>query len=202
MDEKGDAITKGQFTLLATYIALKSGICKNVIVPNTATRKIEILAKQHGAQVRRTKSSVIDTLNELLDSSAPDDEHMFQFQLYFDVIASLGRIISFLVKERSTLNGIMKELPDIHMKKIELPCDFEDRGRVVSEFIKQNENKGIELFEGIKINYNDGWSLVLPDSDKPVFNIFSEGYNEEYAEELSAVITENVKEIIMAKNIE
>ena len=202
LDETGNPISKEDFTLLASYISLKSGICKNIIIPNTATINVDIFAKDHGGSVLRTKSSVSDTINQLLDCTAPDEEHMFQFQLYFDFVASIGRIISFLVNSKLSISTIMKELPELHMKKVELPCDFKDRGRVVGELINQNKDRAIELLEGIKINTNGGWALVLPDSSKPTFSIFSEGFTEEYAEELSILITENVKEIINSKNKE
>lgn len=199
IDEKGNIISKEKFTLLASYISLKSGTCKNVIVPNTATNKIEFIANQHGGSVLRTKSSLSDNINELLNFTSNNDERMLQFQLYFDAVTSIGRIISFLVKEKISISEIMNQLPDLHIKKTELHCDFNDRGRVVNELIKQNKDKDVELYEGIKIRTEKGWALILPDSNKPTFNIFSEGYTEEYAEELSGIISQNVKEIINSK---
>ncbi len=199
IDENGNQISKENFILLASYISLKSGVCKNIIVPNNATSKVDVIASNHGGSVFRTKSSVSETINQLLDSTTPNEEHMFQFQLYFDIVASVGRIISFLVKSELSLSMIMENFPKLHMRKVELSCDFKDRGRVVGQLINQNKDNGLELLEGIKITTKDGWSLVLPDSIKPTFNIFSEGFTEEYAEELSSSITENVKEIIKSK---
>ncbi|MBC8059396.1 MAG: NTP transferase domain-containing protein [Clostridiaceae bacterium] len=202
IDEKGNVLNKEKFTLLAAYVSLKSGVCTKVIVPNTVTNKVEEMAKEYGAEVLRTKSSVSDTINELLDSTTPSGERMLQYQLYFDVVAALGRIISFLVKTNENISMIIKELPDFHMRKVELSCEFQDRGRVVNELIKQNSNRSIDLLDGIRINTQTGWALVLPDSNKPVFNIFSEGSTEEYAEEISLNISEDVKKIIMSKNKE
>lgn len=203
MDEEGQVINREKFTLLAALVCLKSGICKNIIIPSTVTSKVETMAKEHGAKIVRVKSSESDTINQLLNSVTPDDEHMLQYQLYFDGVAAVGRIISFLVENKTSIKTLIEELPEFHMKRVELSCDFKERGRVISELIKQNNNnKGVELFEGFKINTKEGWTLVLPDNEKPIFNIFSEGYTEEYAEELSGKITESIKEIIECKNKE
>jgi len=203
IDEEGQVINKEKFTLLAALICLKSGICKSIIIPSTVTSKIETMAKEHGAKIVRVRSSVCDTINQLLNSATPDDEHMLQYQLYFDGVAAVGRIISFLVENKTSIKTLIEELPEFYMKRVELPCDFKERGRVISELIKQNNNnKGIELFEGFKINTKEGWTLVLPDNEKPIFNIFCEGYTEEYAEELSGKITDSIKEIIECKDKE
>lgn len=203
IDEKGRVINKERFTLLASLICLKSGICKNIIIPSTTTNKVETIAKEYGANIVRVRSSVSDTINNLLDSVTPNDEHMMQYQLYFDGVAATGRIVSFLVENNTSIGALIEKLPEFYIKKIELPCEFRERGRVLSELIRQNNsNNNIELFEGFKVNTKDGWVLVLPDNERPIFNIFSEGCTEEYAEELSGKITEKVKEIIDCKKKE
>ena len=40
---------------------------------------------------------------------------------------------------------------------------------------------------------------MLPDSERPVFNIYAEGPSEEYAAELSAALSEKVKELMKKK---
>lgn len=60
----------------------------------------------------------------------------------------------------------------------------------------QEESKGknaVELFEGIKIRHENGWALILPDSEEAVCRIYSEGMSEEYAEELTRFYEEKIK---------
>jgi mannose-1-phosphate guanylyltransferase/phosphomannomutase len=49
------------------------------------------------------------------------------------------------------------------------------------------------MFEGVKLADDKGWALILPDSDEPVCRVYSEGFNEEYAEELAAFLREKNK---------
>ncbi|MFA7215972.1 MAG: hypothetical protein WC187_08070, partial [Bacillota bacterium] len=60
-------------------------------------------------------------------------------------------------------------------------------------------DRDLELFEGVKIKDKKGWALVLPDSERPVFNVYAEGPSEEYAAELSAALSEKVKELMANK---
>lgn len=57
------------------------------------------------------------------------------------------------------------------------------------------EELDMELYEGIKINQDKGWTLILPDSDEPLIRIYSEGVSEEYAEELNDFFEEEINKI-------
>lgn len=202
LDETGNSLSSEQFTLLASYVSLMSGVCQNIIVPNIATSKIESLAQKYGAVVTRTKSSTSDLINKLLNSTTPSAENLLQYQLFFDALASLGIIIGFLNENKTTINKVVTQLPQFYIKKAAMTCDIESRGRVISELIKQNMDKQLELVEGVKINTKDGWALILPDIEEPAFHIFSEGYTEEYAQELSFDISERLKELIRFSDCE
>jgi mannose-1-phosphate guanylyltransferase/phosphomannomutase len=52
----------------------------------------------------------------------------------------------------------------------------------------------VELLDGIKVRHEQGWALVLPDSERPVYRIYGEGYNAEAAEELTNMYTEKIKQ--------
>jgi mannose-1-phosphate guanylyltransferase/phosphomannomutase len=62
------------------------------------------------------------------------------------------------------------------------------------EDVAKNGNS-IELFEGIKINHEKGWTLILPDSDKPLCRVYSDGSTEEYAEELCSFYEDKINRL-------
>jgi mannose-1-phosphate guanylyltransferase/phosphomannomutase len=94
------------------------------------------------------------------------------------------------------LYDLVNELPHFHMEKTEVQCEWQHKGRVIREIIEENKNMELELFEGVKINSENGWVLILPDSERPVCNIYAEGNSEEYARELAAEFTERIKSIV------
>ena len=85
------------------------------------------------------------------------------------------------------------------MEKNEVKCDWQHKGRVIREIIEENKNREIELFEGVRINNENGWVLILPDSERPVCNVYAEGASEEYARELAAEFTDKIKKIVSSE---
>ena len=77
-----------------------------------------------------------------------------------------------------------------------VPCQWGDKGRVLRELIARHRQGQIQLEEGVKVLGDKGWALVLPDSEKPQFNVYAQGYSEEYAEELAAEFTDNILSLL------
>ena len=80
------------------------------------------------------------------------------------------------------------------------PCTWQDKGRVIKEIISQKKREDMELFEGVKIKDRKGWAIILPDSEKPLFNLYVQGANEEYAQELSTQFKKELKDLIGKDN--
>jgi mannose-1-phosphate guanylyltransferase/phosphomannomutase len=53
----------------------------------------------------------------------------------------------------------------------------------------------VETIEGVKIYRDDSWVLVLPDADRPSCRVISEGCTEEFAEELTNIYADKIREI-------
>ena len=123
------------------------------------------------------------------------------FLLYFDGVAMLAKLIERMALDHTTLSELINEIPKFYMKEKEIPCPWNKKGTVMRSLIEE-ESKGkgkIELFEGIRISNDKGWALILPDSEDPVCRVYSEGVDEEYAEEL-AVFYENKIHAIQGKD--
>lgn len=196
IDERGRIIDKEKYLALVSLISLKASNLDKLVMPNNSPTVIEHLAKKYGAEIIRTKSNLADMMKEMLDKESLEKESMLQYILYFDGIWGVGIIIDFLVQQNMSLGSLYDEIPDFYFVKKEVACDWKDKGRVIREIIEEYKDKDIELFEGVKINDNRGWSLILPDRERPVFNIYAEGFSQEYAEELSTFFSEKVRSLL------
>lgn len=198
IDHKGRIIDRDLHMALISLIILKTGLDKKLIVPHTASRVIEKMAEYYNMEVVRTKSSPADVMKAMLDDNGSLENSIFQYILNFDAIWGAGSLIDFMVGNSVTLYDLVNELPHFHIEKKEVKCDWRYKGRVIREIIDENKNKEIELFEGVKINGENGWVLILPDGEKPICNIYAEGVSEEYAKELAAIFTDKINNIISA----
>lgn len=198
IDDRGRIIQKEQYTVFAALILLKIGINKKIVVPYASPKAIEDLAQRHGKEVVRTKTSPAAIMNAILEAGGNEEENFLQYIFHFDGILAAGKIIEFLVQNESKLSALVDEIPVFYYIKEEVSCDWKEKGRVLKEIIGdyQGRDYDIELFEGIKIQNEKGWALILPDSEKPVFNIYAESFSEEYAQELSTSFSKKIEELL------
>ena len=195
IDENGNLINNDKYLGLSTLILLKLNITKKIVVPYTAPKIIEKIVEKYNADVIRTKISPASIMNEMLKENSEDNK-LIQYILHYDAIWATGKIIDFIVNNNIKLSDLIKEIPLFYMVKKEVNCDWKDKGRVIKEMIEHHKHKTMELFEGVKINNEKGWALIFPDCEKPVCNIYTEGYCEEYAQELSALFSKKVENIL------
>lgn len=199
IDEKGLIIDNGKYPILASLVALKSGCTERLIIPHMSTFNIEKLAQKYNTEVIRTKSAFSELINRVLKEAVQDNSTQLQYILYFDGIYAIAKILDFLTENSMTLNSLAAEIPPVHIRTQELNCDFEERGGIIRRLIEEGKGDNIELFDGIKLTSEKGWSLVLPDNERSVFRIYTEGFSEEFADELSGSIVDRLKRLIGEK---
>jgi mannose-1-phosphate guanylyltransferase/phosphomannomutase len=196
VDDKGTVVSDDSYNVLYSLILLKSGCCRRLLVPLNKTMIIDSIAHKYNSEVVRTKTSIGDIMEEIFKQSSKDENYMEQYIFNFDGILASGRIIEYTVAENINLSSLVAEIPEFYLKKHAIPCTFSDRGRIIREFIEANKHGNIELIDGIKVNTDNGWTLILPDNERPVFNIYAEGMSEEYAEELLSSVNETVYKLL------
>jgi len=196
-DEQGGLIGKELRNALIGMVYMKEQRGRKLVVPSTASSIMERLADELGCSVVRSKSSRQAVMEEAFKLDRENGSKTQLFSLYFDGIAAIAKITELISRENTCLSSLVKSIPKIHMQEREINCPWNAKGRVMRMLIEEETRAGrnIELFEGIRINHKNGWALVLPDSDDPVCRVYSEGFTEEYAEELAGFYGRRIAEI-------
>ena len=119
----------------------------------------------------------------------------FQYILNFDGIWATGKIIDHLIGNNTKLNKIVGELPEYFYLKKEIPCRWDDKGNIIRR-LTEDRKEGVELKEGVRFIEEKGCALIIPHEEKPVFNLYIEGYNEGYAEELWTLYDGKIKDLM------
>jgi mannose-1-phosphate guanylyltransferase/phosphomannomutase len=115
------------------------------------------------------------------------------FQLSFDALAAAIMLLEYMAKERTSLSALLREIPDIHQRKKEIPCPWEEKGHVMRRLIEEAPPEGVEMIDGLKVHHPQGWALVLPDPEKPSYHVYGEGYSEEISESLTDFYVKKIK---------
>lgn len=167
-----------KYYLLSLLIGLESGEMENVVVPYNYPRIAEELVKEYKGRTVFSNSNISDTIQMILD-----EEIDFQYILNYDGIWAIGIILDYLMENKTTLSKVLKKLPKyVYMKK-EISCRWSAKGNIIRR-LSQDKKTPIELIEGVRFIEERGWVLIVPDEERPVFNIYIEGYSETYLKEL------------------
>ncbi len=188
-DEMGNSVDPEIQRAIVSLIYLRDKPDGKIAVPCTSPGIFDQLAEQYSCTVVRTKSSKQALMAEIYGTPL--------FPLYFDGTAVLLKLLEWMAREDVTLSQLVREIPEFHVREKEIPCPWAQKGTVMRTLMEE-EGKGdqsVEMFEGIRINHEKGWALILPDSEEPVCRVFTEGVSEEYAEELAGFYEEKVKKI-------
>ena len=152
------------------------------------------MAEEYQGNVVRTKTAARDIMAELLARGAKE-ELMEQFTMYFDAAAGLLKLLDFMKINNTSLHEMVDMLPAIHIRRKEVECGWNAKGKVVRKIIQEHYGSRIEMLEGVKVYNENGWVLILPDAERPVCSVIGEGFSEEFAEELTNIYARKVREI-------
>lgn len=179
-----------RYYMLAMLIGFKTGAVKEAVVPYKYPRIMEKIAKEYKGKTIYNKSNISDIIESLEEMK--DD---FQYIVSFDSLWASGKIIDYLIGYDVSLNELVHELPQYHYFKREIPCRWDHKGKIIKS-LSLDRKEGIELVKGVRFIDDKGWVLIEPDDEGPKFNLYIEGYNEEYAEELWTQYKEKVSKLM------
>ena len=186
----GFNIVSGEkYYLLNLLIGLKTGELEDALIPYNYPRIMDSMADEYKIEIEYGKSDVTEMIRALVNR-----ENEFQYILNCDGILATGKLIEYLIAYDTTLNRLVQELPEYFYIKKTIPCKWDEKGNIIRRL--SEENKGVELIEGVRFIEDKGWALLTPDEEKPIFNLYVEGYTEEYAEELGDFYNEKIKKML------
>jgi mannose-1-phosphate guanylyltransferase/phosphomannomutase len=182
IDKTGKIIKDDAFQAFVALIIFKTAPSSTFYVPVTASEVIDKLACKYNGVVKRTKNCSQAVMDEILNNA--DGKYPEQMILSFDAIAGLINILEYICISNTTLGCVISEIPDFFIVRKDIHCPWELKGSVMRTIINDQKEKKIELVDGIKLYTNQGWVLIMPDADKPIFRIITESSSQVESEAL------------------
>ena len=196
IDENGNRLEDQRFTALLTLLVFKYSQKPTMAVPVYASKVIEELAEKYNGNVVRTKANA-RSLMEIVAAEKifPGQDGKTHFQPDFDSLFSLVKILELMAKEKMSLSQVVSELPSFYIDQKEVQCSWEDKGRIMRTLFEENKDYEIETTDGLKVFHDQGWALILPDAEDPVFQIYSEATSKEAADALTELYMGRINEL-------
>lgn len=191
MDDQGRLIYGDYFTALISYMLFKERGGGIVAVPVTTSGVIEEIAQNFNGKVVRTKTSPRYFMEQLHERELHQ-----QFTLQYNAPAALVKILEFISQEGISFSQLLRQLPDFHLSHKKTRCPWGVKGKVMRKLIEENRGKDdVELIDGVKIQHPEGWVLVLPDPEEPLYQVYGEGSSQEKSESLTETYVEKIQEM-------
>ncbi|MBI1802055.1 MAG: nucleotidyl transferase, partial [Chloroflexi bacterium] len=149
-------------------------------VPANASSAADRIAEGHGAQVVRTR---LDSTALMLASSQPDvvmaadgaGHFIFpEFQPVPDALFAACKLLELLATEDTTVQDVIAALPPRSVAHRSVACALDAKGRVMRRMHERYEANKVEQAEGLRLEFDLEWVLVLPDPELPQCHIYAE----------------------------
>ncbi len=187
VDDEGKPISGDLALALFADMELSRSGGGCVVVPNTASRIIEEVAKNNDGRVVRSKVGAKYVLHKMKEVGAifggeERGAYAFpEFQVGFDGIMAMCRILEELAYEGVPLSSLISKLPPTFMLKRSVKVPFELRGRILRRALEELKEHEIDTIDGIKVLEAGGWVLIHPRPHEPFFDLYVEASNHEAA---------------------
>jgi len=197
VDDQGRITSDMQF--LVAFAWLSSRVTPGVVaVPVFAPSSVDTIVQSAGGRVQRVRASAsaqMDVAAREHPLVVGDGVGGFIFPRFhpsFDGLYAVVRLLELLSVTGKTLSEVIDETPPANVARIQVPCAWEQKGRVLRVLAQDPKTERVRQIDGVKHQDDGEWVLVLPDADRPLFNVYAEARDEgrawtlahEYAERL------------------
>ncbi|MBI4587649.1 MAG: mannose-1-phosphate guanyltransferase [Candidatus Rokubacteria bacterium] len=198
VDEKGELVPGDLALALLVLLAMRTHPAGTVVVPITASQTVDRLAEEHGFAVLRSRGSpralaeaalspgVVLVGEELGGFIFP------AFQPAFDAMAAVVKLLEMMARLEIRLHQLLREVPESHVTRAEVPCPNERKGVVMRRLLEQTKGQTVELVEGVRVRMGEDWVAAIPDSDRACFQVIGESADRERARALVEELKERI----------
>lgn len=158
-------------------------------VPLTASSVVEHIAAESGRLVirpgrsRRALAEAVLKGHAVFAGGLSGGFIFGDFLPAFDGVLALGMLVRMLMHLDVTLDQVIEALPPFHKRQVAVFCPSDRKGAVMRAVSEASASMDVNLTEGVRVYYDDGWALILPDSTEPLVTVWAEADSADAADE-------------------
>ncbi|NMB13136.1 MAG: NTP transferase domain-containing protein [Firmicutes bacterium] len=161
-------------------------------VPVTASQTVDHLAEKYHRSVLRTATNPRAVL-QAVGNKAKEDPALLHPA--FDALSFVAALLGLMAREGRQLSDLRAMLPVSGRRQVEVPCAWQDKGKVMHSLLESTKDQRRDLIDGIKVFHEQGWALVLPDGEDPLVQVYTEASTEDEADALAQLYMGRISEI-------
>jgi phosphomannomutase/phosphoglucomutase len=201
VDDKGTYVPGDQsLTVVASHIVQEHG-GGTVVTPVSTSSCLEEVVRRHNGQVIYTKVGAPTVARRMMEIGAVfgGEENgglIFpEHQYCRDAAMAIAKMLE-IIALKGPLSELLKEVPCRSLDKRKLPCPDDKKGWVLEQVEAYFADRRTDLTDGVKVYFEEGWSLMRPSGTEPIFRIYSEGKDEATAKRCGDECEKVVRELL------
>ncbi|HXW81836.1 MAG TPA: sugar phosphate nucleotidyltransferase [Acidimicrobiales bacterium] len=162
------------------------GVARDVSIalPVSAPTPAQDMCRRAGAELVWTKlstSHLMEVASRPGVEFAAGQEGGYIFPRFlpaYDAVSALAHTFTLLAATSARLSNVVASLPSVFAAHEAVVTPWEKKGLVMRSVMELGRDKPMVLVDGVKVIYEDGWSLVVPDPEEALTHIWAEASTE------------------------
>ncbi len=202
VDDEGHVLSDDEALFALLTLVLQTTERATVAVPVNISQVVEELCRTHGATLLWTKlstSHLMEVASTPGVAFAGGGEGGFIFPAFlpaFDATAAFVNMLSLLAQTGLRLSKVVSRLPRTYVAKENVVTPWEQKGLVMRTLVENSKERDLVLVDGVKVLHDEGWALVLPDTEDPVTHIWAEGPSDGEARRLAQEYARRIRQML------
>ena len=191
VNERGEVMMGDRVFALAALHHLTERGGRRIITTVATSSVIDDVARMVGASVARTRVGEPEIIGEYRrsggDVGGEENGGVFFFDWSFcrEGILTALTFMKALDAHGGPVSALDSSLPRYYQVKRRVECPEEKKAGVMEALRARFGGQRLDLTDGIKVNFDDGWLLIRPSGTEPIFRCFAEARTEGRARELA-----------------
>jgi mannose-1-phosphate guanylyltransferase / phosphomannomutase len=191
VDETGEVLADPEALTVLAALLCRAEQRGSLVLPMAAPGVVEELVQETGLSIKRTKSdgrSLVEAAQErqVLFAASMDGRFAFPgFQANFDALFTVAKTLELLAQTGQKLGKLRRQLPKRAYRQLEVPCSWDYKGGIMRKMSEDSVDLEVSFIDGVKVERDGGWVLVLPDQARPVVHIITEALDAAQADALA-----------------
>ena len=192
-----------EYTLVSVADFVLSKLGGNAVSNLSSTRALSDITYKHGGEYFASAVGEVNVVEKMKETSAiiggEGNGGIIYPKLHYgrDALVGIALFLTYLSEKDLSVSELRSSYPNyfISKNKIEL-TDSTDMQFIISELANKYRKEKINLVDGLKIDFDEGWVHLRKSNTEPIVRIYSESISKQKADKLASVFVEEIKSLI------
>jgi phosphomannomutase/phosphoglucomutase len=101
-----------------------------------------------------------------------------------------------IVSEQGSLAALLDQIPCYQLDKRKMHCPEARKERVLEAVCGAFRDQKVDLTDGVKVFFEEGWTLIRPSGTEPIFRFYTEGKDKKAAKRIADECEKVLRDIV------